>query len=91
MSNRHPAVVRLAALTVTLAAAVVTGGCTKYYQVSDPTGSKTYYTNDFDGGRHENSGAVRFKDAKTGAEVTLQSSEVKEIEKKDFEAAVGKK
>jgi hypothetical protein len=32
------------------------------------------------------SGAVKFKDAKTGGEITLQSSEIKEIDSKEFEA-----
>lgn len=77
-------------LLALVAAAILAGvgGCTSYYQVSDPASSRTYYTNDVDGQR---GGAVRFKDAKTGAEVTLQSSEVKEIEKHEFESAVGKK
>ena len=36
-------------------------------------------------------GAVKFIDSKTGSEVILQSSEVKEITKDEFTAAVGKK
>jgi hypothetical protein len=34
------------------------------------------------------SGAVKFKDAKSGSEVTLQSSEVKEISKDDYSKAI---
>lgn len=90
MSTRRAPSPRLLLALACSAAALITG-CTKYYQVSDPTGNKMYYTDDFDGGKHENSGAVRFIDGKTGAEVTLQSSEVKEITKEQYQAAVGKK
>lgn len=60
-------------------------GCTSYYQVSDPGGSKMYYTTDIDS---TDNGAIKIKDAKTGAAVTLQSSEVKEISKEEYEAAL---
>jgi len=40
---------------------------------------------------NKSTGAVNFKDAKTGGSVNLQSSEVKEITKDEFKAAVGKK
>ena len=79
---------RAALLGAALAAAAFIGGCTKYYEVSDPASSRTYYSTDVDGSR---SGAVKFKDARTGAEVTLQSSEVRELTKEQYEAAVGKK
>ena len=39
----------------------------------------------------ESSGAVKFIDAKTGTQVSLQNSEVKEVTKDEFKAAVGKK
>ena len=45
---------------------------------NDPTGSKTYYTNDIE---TMSSGAIKIKDEKTGNVVTLPSSEVKEISK----------
>ncbi|MFT3683724.1 MAG: hypothetical protein QM783_02160 [Phycisphaerales bacterium] len=74
---------------VTLAAfAAVLGGCTTYYQVNDVATQRSYYATKVD--KHGN-GAVRLTDAKTGADVTLQSSEVKEISKEQYEAAVGKK
>ncbi|MGH7132671.1 MAG: hypothetical protein ACREJO_12065 [Phycisphaerales bacterium] len=74
-----------------VAGVVFAGGCTTYYQVNDPAGNRMYYTTDIDRKDFESSGAVRFIDDKTGAQVTLQSSEVKEISEKQYEAAVGKK
>ena len=60
-------------------------GCSHYYKVNDPAGNKEYYTTDVDRSR---AGAVKIKDAKTGAVVTLQSSEVKEISEEEYDAAV---
>lgn len=60
-------------------------GCTQYYQVSDPAGTRTYYTTDID---TTDNGAIKIKDEKTGANVTLQSSEVKEISREEYEAAL---
>jgi len=60
-------------------------GCSNYYRVSDPAGNKEYYTTDID---QTKAGAVTFKDEKSGSKVTLQSSEIKEISKDEFKAAV---
>lgn len=66
--------------------ALMTGaGCTHYYKVNDPAGQKEYYAKDVDTSK---GGAIKIKDAKTGAVVTLQSSEVKEISEEEYEAAV---
>ena len=59
--------------------------CSHYYRVNDPAGSKLYYTTKVDEGQ---GGAIKIKDEKTGALVTLQSSEVKEISEQEFETAV---
>jgi len=64
---------------------LTTAGCTSYYRVSDPGGTKEYYTSDIDKSR---SGSISFKDAKSGSTVTLQASDVKEISEDDFKAAV---
>jgi glycyl-tRNA synthetase (class II) len=56
-----------------------------YYRVNDPGGTKEYYTTDID---ETKTGAITFKDEKSGSQVTLQSSEVKEISKDEFKAAV---
>ena len=60
-------------------------GCTTYYKISDPAGSKEYYTTDVETTK---AGAIHFTDEKTRAEVTLQSSEVKKISHEEFETAV---
>jgi hypothetical protein len=60
-------------------------GCSNYYRVNDPAGNKHYYTKDID---HTKSGAITFKDEKSGSNVTLQSSEIKEISKDEFKSAV---
>jgi len=60
-------------------------GCGSYYKVTDPASKSIYYTEDID---QMTSGAVKFKDAKTGGEITLQSSEVKEIDSKEFEEGI---
>ena len=64
---------------------VLAAGCTHYYRVSDPVGTKLYYTTDID---TTDAGAIKIKDEKTGATVTLQSSEVKEISREEYEAAL---
>jgi hypothetical protein len=58
-------------------------GCASYYKVVDPSTGNTYYTDDI---RREKGGAVKLKDANTGSEVTLQNSEVTEINKEAFKA-----
>jgi hypothetical protein len=64
---------------------VLASGCTHYYRVSDPAGTRLYYTTDVD---RTDAGAIKIKDQKSGAEVTLQSSEVKEISRDEYEAAL---
>ncbi len=64
---------------------VLASGCTHYYMVSDPAGTKAYYTTDID---TTDTGAIKLKDQKTGADVILQSSEVKEISQDEYEAAL---
>lgn len=86
MRNRQRGV-----LACLIAATACMGACTTYYQVNDPAGNRMYYTKDINKSDFESSGAVRFVDDKTGATVTLQSSEVKEISEKQYEAGVGKK
>jgi len=76
---------RIMALGAMVALAAVTGACSHYYKVSDPAGTKEYYTTDVD---QIKGGAIKIKDEKTGANVILQSSEVKEISGEEFEKAV---
>jgi hypothetical protein len=62
-------------------------GCTTYYRINDQTSGRVYYTTDYD---RSDSGAIVFEDAKNRSKVTLQSSEVREISRADFEAGVKK-
>jgi hypothetical protein len=64
---------------------VFLGGCASYYKITDPASKSIYYAEDVD---QMKSGAVRFKDAKTGGEITLQSSEVKAIDSKEFKEGI---
>jgi len=57
--------------------------------VTDPTTKSIYYTEQVE--QSKSSGAVKFIDAKTGNQINLQNSEVKEITKDEFKAAMGKK
>jgi hypothetical protein len=63
--------------------------CGGYWMVTDPTTKNVYYTEEVQ--QSKTTGAVKFIDAKTGTSVNLQNSEVKEITKDEFKAAVGKK
>ncbi|MDX2455084.1 hypothetical protein [Desulfosarcina sp.] len=54
-----------------------------YYKVKDTSTDKMYFTNKLE---KETGGAVKLKDANTGSEVTLQNSEVTEINKEEFKA-----
>jgi len=67
----------------------VLAGCGGYWQVVDPTTKNVYYTEEVM--QSKSGGAVKFIDAKTGKEINLQNSEVKEVSSEEFKAAVGKK
>lgn len=67
------------------ALATVLAGCATYYRVNDPAGSKEYYTTEI---KETKTGAITFKDEKSGSEVRLQSSEVKKISEGEYKAAV---
>lgn len=66
-------------------AGLLTGCGGNYYRVNDPAGDRQYYTSDID---QTKTGAITFKDEKSGSVVTLQSSEVKEISRDEFKTAV---
>jgi hypothetical protein len=63
-------------------------GCGGYLMVVDPTTKNVYYTEEV---KESKGGAIKFTDAKTGNEVTIQNSEIKEVTKDEFKAGVGKK
>ncbi len=68
------------AITIVFGVTACGGG---YYKVVDPATDKTYYTKDV---KEEKGGAIKIKDANTGSTVTLQNSEVTEINKEEFKA-----
>lgn len=54
-----------------------------YYKVVDPATDKTYYTKKI---HEEKGGAIKLEDANTGSTITLQNSEVTQINKEEFKA-----
>ncbi len=66
---------------------VFLAGCGGVWMVTDPVSKNVYYTEAI----VESRGGIRFIDAKTGDDVTLQNSQVRKITKDEFNAAVGKK
>ena len=62
--------------------------CGNYYMVKDPSNGNTYYTEKVS---KESGGAVKFKDANTGSDVTIQNSEVTEIPKEEYKKNTEKK
>jgi len=64
-----------------LSAALLAGGCTTYYQIQDPVTGDVYYADDI---KTLDGGAVRFTDAQSGTEVTVQNSDIKEISEDEF-------
>lgn len=72
-------------LTIALAVFFLFGivGCSSYYKVVDPASGNVYYTTKV---KSQAGGAVKLKDAKTGAEVTIQNSEVTKVKKDEFKA-----
>jgi hypothetical protein len=62
--------------------------CGSYYMVKDPSTGNTYYTEKVN---KEKGGAVKFKDANTGGDVTIQNSEVTEIPKEEYNKNTEKK
>lgn len=67
--------------------ALLTTGCASYYRVTEPVSGKNYYTNYVE---HNGGGSIYFEDDKSGATVTLQSSEVLEITDDEFRRSTRK-
>jgi len=78
--------VRSVWLVVSLCIGLLVVGCASYYyKVTDPHSGKEYYTQEI---KNDNSGAVKLKDVRTGSDVTLQNSEVKELSKEEYTKAL---
>lgn len=70
-----------------LAAALpLLAACGGYYQVTDTHSGKSYYTRDVD---HDD-GHVRFVDKASGDKVNLDSVEVRELTRQQYENAIRK-
>ncbi|HXZ24932.1 MAG TPA: hypothetical protein VEI24_01820 [Nitrospiria bacterium] len=69
-------------MAVVMVSGLLTAACTSYFKVTDPTSGSVYYTEKVS---RSSGGAVTFTDAKSGSEVTIQNSEVKEISEKEFD------
>jgi len=79
---------QLRSLLMVALVSLMVSACATYYKVTDPAGGKSFYTTKVD---RSVSGTVTFKDAVSGSEVTLQSSEVLKISGKEFDQATGGK
>ena len=69
---------------IALGALATLAACTTYYEVTDPTTDKVYYTTDLD----VDDGVATLTDANSGAQVTIQNSEVKEVSKDTYKENV---
>ncbi len=58
-------------------------GCSHYYRVTDPATRKAYYTRKVEHSRRR--GFVEFKDEQSNSKVTLQSSEITKISRREYE------
>jgi hypothetical protein len=75
--------------TILALALLFLGGCAgHYYRVTDTSSSHVYYTRDVHTIRR--TGTVEFKDAKTGAKVTLPSSQVEKISEAQYQQGIAK-
>jgi len=68
-----------------VALAIAAAGCTSYYIVKDPATGKTYYTTKIE---KMKGGAVELKDEKSGAMVTIQNSEIREVDSGEYKATM---
>jgi hypothetical protein len=65
--------------------ALSASGCTSYYRITDQASRAAYFTTEYE---RANSGAVQFQDEKSRATVTLQSSEIKQITRDEFDSGI---
>lgn len=77
---------RLTRLVAVAVLALVVSGCTSYYRVKDTTSGRTYYTEEI----KRRNGTVIFRDTKSGAEVTLPSSEIAEVQEEEYKKNTAK-
>ena len=63
--------------------ALIAGGCTTYYKVTDPTTGRTYYTTEL---KQKGNGSATLKDSRTGNTVNLQNTEIAKVKKAEYDA-----
>ncbi|MEM7756277.1 MAG: hypothetical protein AAF297_11640 [Planctomycetota bacterium] len=80
---------RLLAGVGLIAGAMLLGGCTTYFKVTDPASGNVYYTTSQSLEKAKGSGAIEFEDQATGKLIILSASEREEINKADYEFALG--
>ncbi len=79
----------IARLMSVIVASALLGGCaTSYYEVTDLSTGSVYHTTSAMAERYEYSGALRFIDGSSNAEVTLLNSKVTPISKQEYEETV---
>jgi hypothetical protein len=61
---------------IALGSLILTTGCASYYKVKDPQSGSLYFTKKI---HTQRSGSINLKDDRSGSNVTLQNSEIKEI------------
>lgn len=71
-----------------LASFVTLVGCATYHKVTDPASQNVYYTKKIK--QEKRGGTVTFTDDRTGAKVTLQSSEIQKIPKEEYKEGTQK-
>lgn len=59
---------------------------TSYYRITDPTTGKTYYTTSYNKSKD---GGISFVDTVSGAKVRIRDSELTQIDKDAYRAALG--
>jgi uncharacterized protein YceK len=61
------------------------GGCATYYKVTDPESGKVYYAEEVE---TTSGGSVKLNDARNGGVITLQNSEVREINEDEYKMSL---
>jgi hypothetical protein len=64
---------------------LLASGCSSYYRITDQSTRRNYFATGYD---RTTSGAVQFYDEKSRADVTLQSSEIVEISRDEFNSGL---
>ena len=86
--NNRSRLTRQTFLAAALGLALAAIGCTSYYVITEPKTGKVYYTTEWEMARGV---TTRFVDAKSGAIATIQESEIRQVDEKEFQKNTAKK